>query len=164
MKIIFRPVILIVLAAIGFWLWTIFVPSPEKIVRQRLAELARTATFTDKETPLARAARAQNIVNFFSPDAQLVFDSPAYGRRALSGRDEITEATAALGSIRSLSVEFLDMNVSLETDSETADVDLTVKVRAADSKDFDVQEMHFVLKNFDGTWLITRAETVKTLS
>lgn len=164
MKIIFRPVILIVLAALGFWLWTIFVPNPEKIVRQRLAELARAATFTGEETPLNRAARAKKIVGFFSPDAQLVFDSPAYGRRELLGRDEITEAAAGLGGIRSLSVEFLDMNVSLGTGAQTADVNLTVKVRAADSKEYDVQEMHFILKNHDGTWLITRAETVKTLS
>ena len=33
-----------------------------------------------------------------------------------------------------------------------------------DSKDFGVQEMHFQLKKVDGNWLITRAETVKTLS
>ncbi len=32
------------------------------------------------------------------------------------------------------------------------------------SKDFGVQEMHFQLKKVDGDWLITRVETVKTLS
>jgi hypothetical protein len=165
MKILFRPVLLIVLAAAGVWLWTVFTPSPEKIVRQRLTELARTATVAADDNPLTRAAKARSLVSFFSPDAQVAFDSPAYGQRILSGRNEITEAAAAaLGSIRSLKVEFLDLTVSLGDEAQTADVELTVKAHTVDSKEFNVQEMHFVLKNYDGTWLITRAETVKTLS
>jgi len=36
-------------------------------------------------------------------------------------------------------------------------------VTTGDNKDFDVQELKFQLKRIDGDWLITRAETVKTL-
>jgi ketosteroid isomerase-like protein len=165
MKIIFRPVIVIALVGLSIWLWSIFFPSPEKIIRKRLDELAATATFSAKDTVVVRAAKAQKLISFLSEDAQLVFDSPAYGQRSLSGRDEITEAVnAGLASTRSLSVEFLDVNVTVGTDGQTAEADLTVKARAAENKDFDVQEMHFILKKIDGTWLITRAETVKTLS
>ena len=40
----------------------------------------------------------------------------------------------------------------------------TVKVNAGDSKDYGVQELHFQFKKVDGNWLISRVETVKTLS
>jgi hypothetical protein len=36
-------------------------------------------------------------------------------------------------------------------------------VTVGDSKDFGIQELRFQFRKLDGDWLITRAETVKTL-
>jgi hypothetical protein len=83
----------------------------------------------------------------------------------LSGRDEIREAAAgAFTSLTTLNVQFLDVTVRLAADKLTADVSCAAKVNAGDSKDFGVQEMHFQLKKVEGDWLITKVETVKTLS
>ena len=165
MKILFRLLLVAALLAPGFWLWTFLFPGPENIIRRQLAGLARTATFVEKENPIARVLKAQKVVNFFSPDAQLIFDLPGVGRRTLTGRDELTEsATAGFATMRSLAVEFLDVTIQLAPSKQSADVELTAKVRSGDSKDFGVQEMRFVLKKIDGHWLIVRLETVKTLS
>ena len=63
-----------------------------------------------------------------------------------------------------LSVEFLDINVTVEPDRKSAAADLTLKARVAGEKDLIVQELKFTLRKIDGTWLIIRVETVKTLS
>lgn len=165
MKILLRLLLLAGLFALGFWLWTILFPGPEKIIRRQLAGLAHTATIMEKEKPIARALKAQKVVNHFSRDAQIILDFPGIGRITLSGRDEIAEsAKAGFVTTRSLAVEFLDVTVQLSPGKQSADVSLTAKVRTGDSKDYGVQEMRFVLKKIEGHWLIVRVETVKTLS
>lgn len=162
MKTAFRLALFTALVALGCWLWTIFFPSPEKVVRQKIASLATTATFALKDSAIARALKAQKASSFFSPDAQLIVNAPGHGQRTLSGLDEIKETvTAAFNTLPSLGVEFLDLNIKLNPGSQSADVNLTAKVRVGDSKDFDVQEMLFLFKKIDGHWLIARAETVK---
>jgi hypothetical protein len=42
-------------------------------------------------------------------------------------------------------------------------VSCTARVNANNSQDFGVQELRFQLRKIEGDWLITRAETVKTL-
>jgi len=53
MKIAFRILLFAALAALGIWLWTVLFPSPEKVIRQRLMELARTASSSPDEGNLA---------------------------------------------------------------------------------------------------------------
>lgn len=165
MKNIFRLALLAAVAAFGFWLCTILFPSPEKVIRSRLADLARTATFGAQDSAIARALKAQRLANFFSADAQLTFDTPGMGQHTLSGREEIREnATAAFQSIPTLRVEFLDANIRLDAGRHDAEVGLTAKVTFGDTKDFGVQEMRFLFRKIDGQWLIVRIETVQTLS
>ncbi len=157
--------LLAAVAALGFWLWTIFFPRPEKVVLRKIASLAATATISAKDSNLTRAGKAGHLVGFFAADAQIIFDAPGQGTRSLSGRDEIREAAlGGFAGLTTLKVQFLDVTVRIGPDQQTADVSCTAKVNAGDSKDFGVQEMHFQLKKIDGNWLITRAETVKTLS
>ena len=165
MKIVFRLVLVIAVAALGFWLWTVFFPSPEKVILKRISSLAATATFNANDGNLTRAAKATSLVDYFSPDAEIVLDGSDLGNRTLSGRDEIRETTLGVfGGLKMLKVQFLDVTVRVGADAQTADVNCTAKVNTGDSKDYGVQELHFQLKKVDGHWLITRVETVKTLS
>lgn len=165
MKIIFRLILLAALAAPGFWLWTVFFPSPEKVIRARLTELARNATFGAQDSAIARGLKAQTLANFFSPNAQLSFDAPGMSPRTLTGLEEIKEtATAGFQSLPSLGVEFLDVTVQFDATRCSAEVSCTAKIRSGDARDFGVQEMRFLFRKIDRIWLITRVETVKTLS
>jgi len=164
MKLTLRLVLLAAVIGLGFWLWTVFFPGPEKVVLKKIAALAATATIGANDSNLIRAAKAANLAGFFAVDAQIILNVSDLPNRTFSGRAEIQEtALAGFANIKVLNVRFLDANVRLGADKQTADVDCTGEVNAGDKKDFGVQELHFQFKKVDGAWLITRVETVKTL-
>jgi len=165
MKLIRRSLALLALLALALWLWSMLFPSPEKVIRKQLAGVAEAASFAGNEGPLAQAANIAALVAYFSADTQVTFDAPGHGQQILTGRNEIQlAASGARSAVRSLAVEFLDVNVTLSADKLTATVDLTAKAKVSADRNFFVQELKFVLKKINNKWLIVRVETVKTLS
>jgi hypothetical protein len=165
MKIIFRVVLLAALAAAAFWLWTVLFPSPEKIIRRQLGKVAQRASFAANETALARLADAESLAGCFSTNVEINLDVPGRLQHTILGRDEITQtAMAARSNVSSLSVKFLDVAVTVAPNKQSAMADFTVEVRVAGDPDLIVQEMKFTLQKIGGQWLITRVETVRTLS
>jgi len=164
MKIALRIALLAVLAGAGFWLWTVWFPSPQMIVLKKISSLAATASLNAGDGNITRAAKVSNFIGYFSTDAEIVCDVPELGAHTLSGRDEIRQMAAGVFTqMTSLKVQFLDAVAHVGADKESARVSCTARVSANDSKDFGVQELNFQFKKIDGDWLITRAETVKTL-
>jgi ketosteroid isomerase-like protein len=166
LKIIFRLALLAVVVAAGVWLWTILFPGPEKIIRRQLAEIARDASFNSNESPLIGVAHARKLAGFFNPDVTVKLDAPLNLQRAFESREEIAQfdlaARALLGG--GLKVEFLDVNVNLAPDQQTALADLTARVKTGGSGDVIVQEIKFSFQKTDGQWLITRVETIRPFS
>ncbi len=164
MKILFRLILLAVVAAAGVWLWTVLFPGPEKVIRRRLAEIARLASFNASESPLAALGGAQKLAGFCSPTLQVKLAAPANVEHTFESREEIAQsdlaARAAFGG--TLKVEFVDVVVTLAPDKESAVADLTARMQS--SSDLNVQEIKFTLKKIDGQWLVTRAETIRTFS
>jgi hypothetical protein len=164
MKIILRIIVLAILGAMGFWLWTVLFPGPEKIVLKKMAALASTATFSSDASNITRAGKASSVVSMFSTDAQIVFSASGSELRTISGREEIRElALAGFGGLPSLDAGFLDASAKVGADKQSAEVSCTAKIQLGGQKDYWVQEMRFQFKKIEGDWLITRAETVKTL-
>ncbi len=165
MRTAFRLLLLAAGAALGVWLWTVFFPSPQRVILERMTRLAATVTVGANDSNLVRAAKAAHLVDFFTTDAEIVLSGTDLPGRTFSGREEIRDAAlAGLATVKTLRVQFLDVTVRLAPDRHSADVSCTGKVDAGDSKDFGVQELHFQFKEVDGNWLISRVETVKTLS
>ena len=159
-----RLVLLALAAGLAFWLWNVLFPSPEKLVLRKISQLAATACISAKDSSLARAGKATSLVGDFANDAEIVITATEIGSRTLSGRDEIREAAlGGFATLSALNVQFMDTVARVGADQQTAQVTCTARVNDGDSKDFGIQEMRFRLKKIDGTWLITRAETVKTL-
>ena len=63
-----------------------------------------------------------------------------------------------------LRVKFPDINITVAPDKQSAVVDLTVEANISGEHNSIVREMKFTLQKTDGQWLITRVETVRTLS
>jgi hypothetical protein len=165
MKMVFRFVLLAAIVTAGVWLWTVFFPAPEKIIRRNLSEIARDASFEGNQNPLAGMAAVQKLAAFFSTNVIVNLDMPGREPRTFAGRDEIVQAAAAArGSLNGLKIEFLDVNVTVAPDKQSAVTDLTARAQAAGDRDFNVQEMKFTFQKTGGQWLITRVETVRTLS
>jgi ketosteroid isomerase-like protein len=162
---VLRLVLLAALIVAGIWLCTILFPGPEQIVRKRLAQAASKASFNSGENPLIGAARAETLAGFFSTNVEINISLPEHEQHSFAGRDEITQAAAgARSAVKSLKVELSDMNIKVSPDKLSAVADVVVQVQAAGDKDSHVQEMKFTFQKIGGDWLITRVETVRTLS
>ena len=165
MKVIIRIVLLAALAALGIWLWTVLFPRPEKIIHRRLTELARTVSSSANESDLTRLAAARSVAGFFAATVELNVDLPELGQHNSMDREEITQL-ALMGRSRAggLRVKFPDINITVAPDQQSAVADLTVEANVSGEHDPIVQEMKFTLRKTDGQWLITRVETVRTLT
>ncbi len=160
-----RVIIAAALVVVAVWLYSVFFPSPERAIRARLTELAKSASFGGNEPPLAAMANAQRVAGFFMEDVQIQVELPGRVGATVSGRDEVRDKTIALRSLGAgLQVEFLDINIIVASDKNSAEANLTLKGRIAGEKDLIVQELKMLLNKIDGDWKIKRVETVKTLS
>ena len=136
MKILGRLCLLAIIAALAFWLWTIFFPDPEKVIHQRLDKVAALLTFNSKEGNIARIANVQQLTGYFATNIEVTVDAPAQSRQTLAGRDEITQAAlAARGSLGGLTVEFVDQTLTFNADKSEATVILTGKARIPGDRD-----------------------------
>ena len=165
MRIIARLALVAVLVALGFWLYTVLFPSPEKVIRKRLAEVAQLASIRRGQGLLSLATSIQELANCFDSQVEITLNWRGRSDHSLAGRDEIIEAAKlAHGQFKTLEIEFLDMNVMLAPDKQSATVNLTAKVTTSEDRDFQVQEFIVTLKKVNGEWLIFKIETVRTLS
>jgi hypothetical protein len=153
-----------VLVALGLWGWRVFFPSPEAMIRKRLGELAKVASFSSNEGLLAKAWNASILGEFFTPDVQVTVEIPG-AQHTLSGRDDLLQAAVgARNAVGGLVIEFPDIKVTLATDKETAVVNLTATGKVPGQKDFYLQELRMRMIKIKRNWLIDQVQTVKTLS
>jgi hypothetical protein len=165
MKFLARIGVIVVLGGLGTWLWLVFHPAPEKMIRKRLMDVAQNASFTGKEGNIMQMAAAQKLADSFSSDAEIIVDVPNVQKINFEGRDGILQAAVrARTVVDSVKIEFLDLNVTLAPDKKTAEVELTAKIISPGERDFVPQELKFSMKESDGQWLITRVETVRVLN
>jgi len=147
------------------WLTVALWPSPQKEVRKRLHQLAVLASVGASEGDLARLATARELSNLFATNAVVRVDIQGGPRGQLSGRDEIFQA--ALGArltIGPLHVEFIDVEVQLSGDRQTATVEATGKATQPGVRDVFWQELKFHFTLRDSGWVIESVETVRTLT
>jgi hypothetical protein len=164
MKWVKRLLILAILAAAGWLVWSFLFPSPEKVIRKRIEELAVAASFGANEGELAIVNNAGKVAGFFTRDVEILVDVRGYQSRMLSGRDQLFQtATAMRSRLRGLSVEFLDVLVSLGPNRRIATVSLTAKASVPGDRDFMVQELEFTMVREGRDWLIRRVKTVRVL-
>lgn len=165
MKILVRLLQWLAVVVLGFWLWSLIFPSPEKVIRKHLEKTARTASIRAEETPFQRIGNIRAFADCFSETVEVRFETPGGGRQELSGREEIMRVAGLVrGMGGNLQVDFLDVSVALAPDKQSATVNLVARAKIAGDGEFFVQEMKILLKKFGRSWLIVRAETVKTLT
>jgi hypothetical protein len=165
MKIFRRLVACAIVVALGWWLWTMLFPNDETVIKKRLNRIATLMTFDSKEGNIAMAANVSELIGLFDIEVEVMIDTPEFRKQSLAGRDEIRNAAlAARQSFSPLEVKFLDLNAVIAPDGTNATVQLTAEVHQSRKRDLFMQELKFVLRKVDGTWLIVRVETVRTLT
>lgn len=164
MKNLSKIILLLVLVALGYWLWTILFPNPQQVISNHLNKLAHLASFSAGEGNISRVSKIQRMGGLFADDVEISIDIPGADIQTIKGREELMQdALAARRFANGLNAEFLDMNIELGSEKQSAIVDLTLKAKATGENDLIVQELKFTMKKIKNDWLITRVETVKTL-
>jgi len=164
MRITLRVLALLALIGLGYWLWTVFNPNDEAVIRKRVSRVAELLTFNSKEGNIARIANIEEAGNLFAQEVEIVIDTPEHSQQILTGRQELRQRALAVRTmLPSMEVKFLDLSVTLLPDHTEATVGLTGEARVPGDRDLFVQELRFHLRKIDGKWLITRVETVRTL-
>jgi hypothetical protein len=164
MKIATRLFLIALVAAVGVWLWGVLFPNPDRVIRKRLAEAARAASFAPGESYFSRLSGARRLSDFCATNVEVNIDIPGHQDRQWNGREEILQAAlGARATLNSLNVTFPDVSLIIGPDKESALADLTAEARISGDSDLFVQEMKFTLSKVGGQWLITRVQTVQTL-
>jgi hypothetical protein len=164
LKNVVRFVLTLAVGAFAVGLWLVLFPSPEKVIAGQFKKLAHAASVPPGEGGLPRLIAAQTVGNFFSASVEINIDLPGRRHLATMSRDDIVRALLAAQSSGGLTVKFPDINVTVGSDSESAQADVTVEARVPGGQDMMVQQMKFTLRKINGKWLITRVQTVRTLS
>ena len=151
------------LVALGIWCWHTWFPSPEEAIRKQLKELAQLVSFASNEAPAARLFNSEKLAALFTSDVKIELNADSW-KQTLSGHDQVFQAAMTVRqTFGGLRVDFIDINITLGPERQSAITDLTAKGNLAGDKDLIVEELRFSLKKVKGTWLINRVETVKTL-
>ena len=164
MKTVKRIVGLLVLLGLGWLSWQHFFPNDEHHIRRMLDGLAETLSIPANESVVGIGIAVDKLLGHVMPDIEVDVEVPGEGRHAFSGREEVRDAElAAHRNWSDLKVQFLDVNVALAADKQTATVELTAKAAQRGAKELLVQEVKLQLRQTDGKWHVSRAETIKPL-
>ena len=153
---------LMVLGIVG--LWVLFRPTESRRITRTLEGLAKEASFRPGEGQLRRLARVETLVNAFTEDAVIRFETLGIPPAQLSGRDEIRSLAGAIQNLSGgMDIQLFDPVVTLGPAEDTARVNLTASGASGKQEAFTAQEFEFRLVRRDGTWRIRELNTVKTL-
>ena len=159
---IWRFATIAVLALLALLAYQRFFPSEEKKIRNLLKNVTDAVSFDANEGRLSKIAALTKLGGYFSPDVVLVVHAPGGRLQEIQGRDEFLEhAKAVRFTLTSVTVEFLDITISVDPSKEMATTELTAKATIPTEKDFFVQELKLGLKKLDGQWRISSVETVR---
>jgi hypothetical protein len=152
-------------AILLYWAWRTFFPDPVQVIRHRLAEVSRLASFSSSEGPLAKVANANKLANSFTGNIEVELAVTGYQPFSLHGRDELLrQALAARSALASLRVDFPGVGIRIAPDNRSAVVAVTARVRTSAQAEPDFCELQFTMKKLGGDWLISRLATVKVLN
>src|SRR5436853_3317599 len=121
---VIRIVLLAALVYVGYLIWGFLFPNPERQIRKRLEEIAQAASFPAKESAPAQAMNANHLTTFCTEDIEVVVEFPGRSRHTATGREELFQgAMAARNFAVGLQVEFLDVNITMAPDKQSAVAD-----------------------------------------
>ena len=155
---------LLVAATALFVLYQHYFPNPEKVIRNRLLQLAAAVSAPVPESTAVTLVAADRLRDFLASEVVVEADGPKGNREIFSGRQEVLQAAiAGRKLVRSLRVEFSGINIRIAPDRLTATAELTARVTQDGDQEYTVQEFKMELRQEDHKWRITRAESVRTL-
>lgn len=154
-------IIVLVGAAIGF---TLFQQSPERVLRRKLARLAKLVEKTSPEKPLAAMNRLRQIGDFFTAEVEL---APGTGLPTRMGRQDVMFFVQhARASLRTLRIRIREQEISLSPDRTTALAHVVVEVTAQHEAEKVTEVREGIVewkRNESDEWQIHRLKAADTI-
>ena len=146
-------------------------PSEERAIRSQLSGMAETLSVPANDGDLGRLARVASLRNVLAPDVQVLTGvTPRPGAQIppeISGRDGVLALVGRWSPPPGgVTVEFVDMQVTLDDSRTSAQVYCTVQLTSgtADKPVVDARELTLGFSRIDGEWLITSIRPEETLN
>jgi hypothetical protein len=147
---------------LGVWLFTVVFPGDDALILRQLASLARTVSLPPQTSPLARLAKGQKLGSFFTPDVVVRLKGAGAELGDIQGRAQLTQVImAAQTRIQQAQIQFLDAELEVGADRESATAHLTALAHVNGDRNPAVQELKFSFRKIDGGWRIAQVETVE---
>ncbi len=141
---------------IGFKLF----PNDERLIRGRLAAIAKLASIRPNESPLARVANASKLVDFFTQDVAIEVDGLEL---SVNDRNDLREAVlAARSNLRQAEVQFVDVHVRFPEGRNAAITYLNAIAQVDGLTNAFGRELKISLRKIDRAWLVSRVESIPT--
>lgn len=152
---IYVSVVLAALAGYFVYQWWF---NPNRIIKQRLGEVASALSAPQAEDDIARLARLARLRRYLDDRIHV---RVGRGGPEFSSRDEAIGAAAGWKSSGGSNVDFVDVDVRVNSDG-TARAFVTAEMTTPDPQTgqptLDSREVVFSLGKKDGDWLIAEAE------
>lgn len=134
-------------------------------VQHRVLELAEAVSFREQDSPFFRVGYAEKVAEYFANATELDVSLGARQARGAMTRSELKEGAAGMrATARGLSVQFMDVVVTLGEGMKDATAHLTSKIYFKGEPDYWVQEFRLTLaKESDHVWRVRRISTVRTM-
>ena len=87
-----RIALAVIVLGAGIWGFRVMFPGPQRVIRERLAQVEKLANIAPNEAPLAKLANAQQLAACFTEDPQIILEGTGYGRVVLRGQRELQDA------------------------------------------------------------------------
>ena len=157
-----KPIIsLFVVAAIGFGIYYLLFPPPEKVIRKRLDKLA-AAISARPEGNIGKIANVDRIGSFFHPNVSITVEGFGREYASIQGLGELKQAAfAARQQVSGVSVQFYNLDVTVGPTETNATVLATALIKVGDETNPAVQELSFSFEKLDRDWLIRSATPSK---
>lgn len=156
-------VVLAALILLGWWGFRTLFPNDEARIRKLLQGAAETASFQADTGTLNRLASVSQLCDLFTDDLEIRLDIQDFRGGRIQGKDELREvAAAAHANLRSLTLEFIELQVRVESGG-TATAQVIVEAVRDGSEDLFIQEFLIRLLHTPGGWRIHHVEPVASL-
>lgn len=159
-RLVLGALLLLGLGGAIWWAW----PSTERVIRRELVRIAGALSYPPNEPPLNAWAGVNTVCARLTEDAEVEVEGPGFGRRQVTGREEIRTALVTWRQrYNGAEVSFPDVRVILGSDRRSATVYVMARARLSGEPEAFFQEFRLQWRKEGRQWRIARVETVRPL-
>lgn len=162
MKRLLQIILLLTLAAAGYFLWIWTHPTPEKAIRKQMEKLSETLVAKPGEGNIARVAGINRTLSFFTPDININGEGIAQVNQSITGQTELQQALFAARSRLDGAITFNDINIIVGAEQTNARVNFNAVARLSGQTEPYTQDLKAEFVKVDGKWLISRIDPIAT--